>query len=377
MLEVAHIIHRYGGEYLERYGDRIPVRHRRAMHDILTCRTPARGGHAFTCDRCGHRVFAYHSCHNRHCPKCHGRHTAQWLVRQEADLLPVGYFHVVTTVPRELHAVSRSHQKIVYGLFMKATAESLMTLAADPRYVGGRIGVTAILHTWGRTLNYHPHVHCLVPGGGVDADGRWREARKNFFVPVRALSVILRAKVRDALARELPDVHVPSRVWRKKWVVHCKPALQGARTVLGYLGRYVHRVALANSRLVAIDDGQVTFRYQRCGESAWQTMTLGAMEFLRRFLQHVLPKGLHKVRHYGLCHWSQRQTLRRLQQQRPAPPPSAEPIGPPQGVGKPQPTPTADPTTPRHPLEGQPCPACRNGTLVYVCRVAPEPWKPP
>ncbi len=376
MLEVAHIVHRYGGEYLNRYGDRMPVRHRRAMQDILTCRTPARGGHAFRCDRCGHGVWAYHSCHNRHCPKCHGRDTAQWLAKQEADLLPVGYFHLVFTVPWELRRIIRSHQKLLYGDLMKAAAEALMTLAADGHYVGGLIGVTAILHTWGRTLSYHPHVHCLVPGGGVDADGRWREARGGFLVPIGALSKIFRAKFRDAMAAKLPKVHVPRYIWRKSWVVHCKPALQGARTVLGYLGRYVHRVALANSRLLAIDDGQVTFRYRKSGESRWRTMTLEAMEFLRRFLQHVLPKGLHKVRHYGLCHWSQRQVLRRLQQQLADSPP-LEAVGQPQDAGKVQPAPTPDPTSPRHPLDGQPCPACQDGTLVYVCRVGPEHWEPP
>jgi hypothetical protein len=216
-------------------------------------------------------------------------------------------------LPQELHPLVRRHQKTLYGVLMKAAARSLMKLAADPRYVGGRLGILAVLHTWTATLTYHPHVHLLVPAGGVTDDGTWQAARKDYLVPVKALAMIFRGMFLQMLCKALPQQHVPRSVWTKPWVVYCKPAVQGSEKVLQYLARYVHRVAFANSRLVRTEDGQVTFRYQHRKTRTWKRMTLPAAEFLRRFLQHVLPRGTHKVRYYGFWHPSQRRLLRRIQ----------------------------------------------------------------
>ena len=312
MLEVADILRRYGREYLQKFGPTIPARHRRAFQDILHCRTPAMGGHVFSCDHCHHQVYSYHSCRNRSCPKCHGDDTERWLEHRDKELLPVAYFHVVFTLPQELRSQVRSHQKILYGVLMKAAAKALIKLAADPHYVGGRIGVLALLHTWTRTLVYHPHIHCLVPAGGVSDKQQWLPARPDYLVPVKALSRIFRGMFRDLVAQELPDLIIPEGAWNKEWVVYCKPTLQGAQKVLRYLGRYVYRVAIANSRILSLDDGKVIFRYQKCGATSWKTMTLLAQEFIRRFLQHVLPKGVHKVRYYGLWNPSQRRLLNQV-----------------------------------------------------------------
>jgi len=287
--------------------------HHRAFQDILNCRTPAMGGHLFACDHCRHQVYSYHSCKNRSCPKCHGDDTQDWLKNRRQELLPVEYFHVVFTLPQELRQQVRRHQKIRYGMMMKAAARSLIKLAADPHYVGGLIGVLAVLHTWTRTLVYHPHVHCLVPAGGVSEGQEWLPSRKNYLVPVKALSRIFRGMFREMVAKELPDLMIPEAVWNKEWVVYCKPTVQGVDKVLDYLGRYVHRMAIANSRILSMDDGKVTFRYQNCGESQWKTMTLDAHEFIRRFLQHVLPRGTHKVRYYGLWSPATRSRLRQVQ----------------------------------------------------------------
>lgn len=299
MLEIADIFSRYGNKYLQKFACTILPSQRRAFKDILACRTPIMGGHVYSCDHCNHKVYSYHSCRNRSCPKCQGDDTMQWLEKRRKELLPVGYFHLVFTIPKELRQIEKLHQKECYGILMKASATALIKLATDPRYVGGVVGVLTILHTWTRTLLYHPHVHCLVPAGGVSDNQEWLPARKEYLVPARALSKIFRGLFRDMLTKELPDIEVPNAAWHKDWVVYAKPALQGPKQVLQYLGRYVHRIALTNSRLLAIDDGLVTFRYQNYGESQWRTMTLKAMEFIHRFLQHVLPWGVHKVRYYG------------------------------------------------------------------------------
>jgi len=269
MPEVADIFGRYGPEYLQRFGSDLLPSHRRALEDIQNCRTPALGGQVYTCDQCGHLEYSYHSCRNRSCPKCHAHDTEQWLAVRRKDLLAIPYFHVVFTLPEELRTLVRSHQKVLYGLLMKSAAESLIKLAGDPHYVGGLIGILAVLHTWTRTLVYHPHVHCLVPGGGVSQQNEWRPARKDYLVPVKALSKIFRGIFRDGLAQMLPQANVPSNVWRKKWVVYCKPTVQGADQVLAYLGRYVHRIAIPNSRIVSIEDGNVTFRYQEVDGLPW------------------------------------------------------------------------------------------------------------
>ena len=202
---------------------------------------------------CGQRQYAYHSCKNRHCPKCQGDETEAWLNERRQELLAVPYFHVVFTLPKELHAIVRRHQRKLYGVLMQAAAKSLLKLAADPRYVGGRLGILAVLHTWTTTLTYHPHVHCLVPGGGVSQDGRWVAARRDYLVPVKALAVIFRGMFLEMLRKVLPHERIPNSVWTTPWVVYCKPTVQGTEKVLQYLARYVHRVAFANSRLLSLD----------------------------------------------------------------------------------------------------------------------------
>ena len=368
MLEVADVLRRYGGTYLDRFGDAVPRRHRRAMQDLLDCRTPSLGGHLYACDRCGHQRFSYHSCRNRSCPKCHGNDLEAWLQARRTELLPVRYFHVVFTLPQELRRIVRAHPRPLCGILMKAAAQALIKLAADPRYVGGQIGILAVLHTWSRTLGHHPHVHCLVPGGGVSPDGRWIPSRPDFLVPVKALSRIFRGVFADLVRRACADIALPRSIWSQDWVVYAKPAVQGADRVLEYLGRYVHRVAITNSRIVSIDDGRVVFRYKRVGGSTWKTMALDAHEFIRRFLQHVLPAGLHKVRYYGLWAPSNRQRLRRIQDELakgdPAPPVRKR-LAP------------SEQTRRSQPLEGQPCPHCGEGVLVWLAPIPRLPRAPP
>ena len=367
MLEVADIFRRYGDEYLDKYGEKMPSSHRRAFQDILNCRTPAMGGHLFACDHCGHQVYSYHSCRSRSCPKCHGDDIEAWLEHRRKELLPVEYFHVVFTLPEELRKHVRSHQKILYGFIMKAAAKSLIKLAADPHYVGGLIGVLAILHTWTRTLLYHPHVHCLVPAGGVSDNQEWLPAHKNYLVPVKALSRIFRRMFREMVAKELPELMIPEIVWKKEWVVYCKPAVQGIDKILDYLGRYVHRIAITNSRILSIDGGKVMFRYQNCGDSQWKTMALPASEFIRRFLHHVLPKGTHKVRYYGL--WSPSNRIRLHQIQIVLAP------------GKPIKTNEIDiqdeEISAISSQQGKTCPHCGKGILILIDRILRQGRSPP
>jgi hypothetical protein len=290
MLQVADVIRRYGGEYLERFGQDLLPSHRRAMDDILRCRTEALGGQLLQCDHCGQEPYVYHSCRNRSCPTCHRLDTEAWLAERRQELLPVPYFHVVFTLPQELRVLVRRHQNALYDILLRAAAQALIQLAADPHYVGGLIGVLCVLHTWTRTLTYHPHVHCLVPAGGVSADRtEWRPARTSYLVPVHALAKLFRGLFQALVHQERPDLTIPESVWTKGWVVYCKPALQGTELVLNYLGRYVHRIALTNSRILSTEDGQVSFRYQDAQDQRWKMMTLPAYEFIRRFLQHVLP----------------------------------------------------------------------------------------
>ena len=369
MLEVADVFRRYGKAYLQRFGDKMPPSHRRAFDDILHCRTAAMGGHVYACDHCGHEQFAYHSCKNRHCPKCQGDDAQGWLQQRRQELLAVPYFHVVFTLPKELHEIVRHHQKTMYGVLMKAAAGSLMKLAADPRYVGGRLGILAVLHTWTRILGYHPHVHCLVPAGGVTNDERWLPARKGYLVPGKALSLIFRAMFVQLARRALPKQRFPAAIWTKQWVIDCKPTVQGTERILQYLARYVYRTAFANSRLVDIEGGQVTFRYQKCGERQWRRMTLPANEFIRRFLQHVLPRGMHKVRYYGIWNPSHRQLLRRTQLLVGACPFSA--VTPEEVLAE---TVTRWNESSERPLT---CPRCRQGILVLKETIPKKPRSPP
>jgi hypothetical protein len=366
--QVADIFRLYGPAYLQRFGPAMLPSHRRALRDLVDCRTSALGGQVYQCNSCHREHYVYHSCRNRSCPKCHAADTQAWLANRRKELLPVGYFHVGFTLPKELRPIARSHQQVFYGLMMKAAAASLIKLAADPHYVGGLLGVMTVLHTWSRTLEYHPHVHCLVPAGGVTNDGRWVPARGNYLVPVTALSKIFRGMFRDLVTAALPGVQFPPSVWRTEWVAYCKPAVQGADTVLQYLARYVHRIAITNSRILDIDNGQVTFRYKPTDDSAWKIMTLTADEFIRRFLQHVLPRGAHKVRYYGLWAPANRPLLRRVQVALLASLPPDPPV-PPQLP--------AQPAGPYATLRGSSCPFCSTGTLLFLRRIPPQSRAPP
>jgi hypothetical protein len=292
------------------------------MSAIEQCRSAALGGHVERCQDCGHSRIAYNSCRNRHCPRCQGAAAQDWLAAREADLLPVGYFHVVFTLPAEIAPIAYQNKAIVYNLLFRTAAETLLTIAADPRHLGARIGATAVLHSWGSAMTHHPHVHMIVPGGGISLDGtRWVRCKPGFLLPVRVLSRLFRRLFLAALAdahaagrlaffgeiaslrrREAFAAHLSPLRW-KNWFVYAKPPFAGPEAVLAYLARYTHRVAIANSRLIALDERGVTFRYKdyrRNGQARYRTMTLSADEFIRRFLLHVLPKGFHRIRHYGL-----------------------------------------------------------------------------
>ena len=369
MLTLGAIAARFGAAYLARHGAAILPSHRRALHDLAACRTAALGGHVSGCDHCGYEHFTYHSCRNRSCPQCHTVATAAWSAARETELLPIPYFHVVFTLPAELRELVRAHQRVALALLMATAAESLQALAADAHYVGGRLGILAVLHTWTRALVYHPHVHCLVPGGGLAPDGQtWAAARADFLVPVRALSVHFRVRFLARLRAQLPDVVVPPSVWRTPWVVYCKPAVQGSGAVLRYLARYVHRVAITNARLVSVTPDAVTFRYRDrrdAGAGAWRPMTLSADEFLRRFLQHVLPRGFHKVRYYGIWHPSAAPLRARLTLA------LASPAAP-TAVARPEHiTASGGDTPPR------PCPRCEHGTLRLTHVIARAPRSRP
>ena len=321
-LEVADIFRAAGPAYRAAHAGHLSLHQLKVMAAIEHCRTAALGGHIEACDDCGHRRIAYNSCRNRHCPKCQGAAARAWLAEREADLLPVGYFHVVFTLPAEIGAIAWQNKAVVYDLLFRAASEAMMTIAADPRHLGARLGITAVLHTWGSALTHHPHVHMIVPGGGVSPDGtHWVASRAAFLLPVRVLGALFRRLFLSRLIalhqagklaffgalaglidrRRFLRHLVPVR--RKRWVIYAKPPFAGPEAVLAYLARYTHRVAISNRRLIAFDQAGVTFRYKdyrRTGPERQQVMTLDTREFMRRFLLHVLPLGFHRIRHYGL-----------------------------------------------------------------------------
>ena len=362
---LAEIFHKYRESYLDRYGQRILPSHRRALSDIVDCRTKALGGQVFQCVQCGKHHYAYHSCRNRSCPQCHGAQTQEWLNTRRQELLPVTYFHLVFTLPKELRDLVRTHQELLLSALMRAASHALMKLARDPRYLGGKIGLLAVLHTWTRAMVYHPHVHCLVPGGALSPDGRWLAARKTFLVPVTALTKIFRAKFMKLARNALPDVKFPSSVWNTPWVVYAKPSVQGAEKVLRYLARYVHRIAITNNRILSVENERVSFRYQDSRDRRWKTMTLTALEFMRRFLQHVLPRGFHKARYYGLLAPANRHQLEKIKTL--LPDPNAQLEASPGTISTESP-PSGDPFR---------CPYCATGTLVWVARIFPCGRSPP
>ena len=311
MVELADIFRRYGPDYIERFGTRMLPSHRRALHDIVACRTEQMGGQLYCCENpdCEHFVYAYHSCGNRSCPKCGQDKTQRWIEKQHNRLLPTHYFLVTFTLPSELRPIARSNQKVVYNLLFKSSAAALQKLAKDPRFVGGDIGMMGGLHTWQRDMGYHPHIHFIVPGGGLSPDrSQWLSSDTEFFVPVEALSPIFRAKFRDALKKTDLFNCVPAGVWKKSWVVHCKPVGNG-NNALKYLAPYIYRIAITNNRIEKLENGQVSFRFKNSDTNQWQTATLPVFDFIHRFLQHVLPKGFVKIRYYGFLSPNKRNLL--------------------------------------------------------------------
>jgi len=307
---LAEIFRQYGAAYRAKFGARLLPSHQRAMADIEQCRTAALGGHLYGCDHCAAVHYAYHSCQNRHCPQCQHQAGQQWLERQQGWLLAVPYFMVTFTLPQKLRGVARSHQRLMYDLLFRSSAAALQQLAQDPRFVGGEIGLIGVLQTWARDLSYHPHVHYLVPGGGVTPTEGWRRAKNGFLVHVKPLSKLFRGKFRMGLNETALYEQVPTEVWGQDWVVHCQPVGSG-EAALKYLAPYIFRVALSNNRIVKLENGQVTFRYHG-NKGKRRYCPLPVQEFMRRFLQHVLPKGFKKVRYYGLFSPAKRERLNRL-----------------------------------------------------------------
>src|SRR5271169_6680988 len=319
-LEVADVFHAHQNEFLQRWGHALSDQQRKVLRDVGLCRTAALGTHLERCDRCNYETVAYDSCRNRHCPKCQSTARDRWLMKQASSLLPVPYAHVVFTVPKQLAPLALRNQRLFYNLLFRAASDTLLEIAADPRHLGVRIGVLAVLHTWSQNLGHHPHLHCLVPAGGLAPDrSRWVRSRRNFFLPVRVLSRMFRGKLlaflkqsyrRNQLcfAGKLAELSTPrgfhsllGSLGRREWVVYSKPSFGGPEHVLKYLARYTHRVAISNGRLLSLDNGQVRFRWRdsRHGNRS-SVMTLDAVEFIRRFLLHVLPAGFVKIRHFGL-----------------------------------------------------------------------------
>ena len=381
-LEVADIFRQIGSDYRRDHANALSRGQRRVMAAIECCRTAALGGHVEQCDTCGHQRIAFNSCRNRHCPKCQSLVRAHWLEQRQAELLPVEYFHVVFTVPQQIAAIAYQNKAVVYGMLFRATAETLRAVAANPKLLGAEIGFIAILHTWGQNLLHHPHLHCVVPGGGIAPDGqRWIACRPGFFLPVRVLSRLFRRRfmtqLREAFDRqelhffnalaELQDARAFARYLapasRAEWVVYAKPPFGGPKRVLEYLGRYTHRVAIANSRLVDFANGQVAFQWKDYRhESRHKVMRLDAHEFIRRFLLHVLPPGFQRIRHYGLL--ANRHRANKLAQCR-------------QVLHAPTPARVDEPTDYREryqQLTGvslRDCPKCRRGQMICIETIPP------
>jgi hypothetical protein len=386
-LEVADVFRAHGAAWRKANAGHVSLDQLKVMSAIETCRTAALGGHVERCEDCAHERIAYNSCRNRHCPKCQAAAARQWLEDREAELLPVPYYHVVFTLPAAIGAVAFQNKAVVYDLLFRTAAETLTTIAADPKHLGARIGLTAVLHTWGSALTHHPHVHIIVPGGGLSPDGsRWIACKPGFFLPVRVLSRLFRRLFLDGLAAldaaGRLDFHgdiaplakksaftaalAPLR--RSEWVVYAKRPFAGPQAVLAYLSRYTHRVAISNSRLIALDEKGVTFKWKdyriKSGDRL-RTMTLAAHEFIRRFLLHVLPSGFHRIRHYGLLAGAMRaDNIDRVRQllaaAEAAPQPSREADNPDEDIS----------ATRR-------CPCCGGRMIVVETFEGPRPWRSP
>ena len=319
-LEVADVFRRYAEAYRQQHGASLSVAQRRVMTAIEVCRTAALGGHLERCDQCGHERNAYNSCRDRHCPKCQSLARAQWIQDRQSELLNVPYFHVVFTVPEQMATIAYQNKEVVYGILFQATAETLKIIAADPQHLGAEIGFFAVLHTWGQNLQVHPHLHCVVPGGGLSPDGqRWVSCRPDFFLPVRVLGHLFRRLFLESLQKAFDSgklqffaalesfrqpeafASLVARMKACEWVVYAKRPFAGPQQVLDYVGRYTHRVAISNNSLLDIEHGQVRFQWKDYRDDGkMKTMTLSADEFIRRFLLHVLPNGFQRIRYYGL-----------------------------------------------------------------------------
>ena len=317
MIELADIMRQFAPLYLNEFKHRIPGIHKKAIRDIISCRTSQMGGKVYYCGRCQTFHYSYHSCGNRNCNKCQNELAGKWLERADSLLLPLDHFMVTFTLPQQLRALARSHQKLIYHLLMKCAADALQTLARDSKYVGGLLAMMAVLHTWARDLSYHPHAHFIVASGGLlKKENVWLPSRPGYLVPVKALSTIFRAKFRDALQKESPNMFqtIDGLTWNADWVVHSKSIGRGTYA-LKYLAQYIFRPAISNKRILHLENGYVTFHYQESGTRLWKAMTLKASEFIRRYLQHVLPKGFVKVRYYGLYSRRHRHILQQLRKQ--------------------------------------------------------------
>jgi|TARA_B100001964_G_scaffold244611_1_gene326892 hypothetical protein len=373
-LEVADIFRAHGSAWRRANAGHVSLGQLKVMAAIEHCRTAALGGHVAACEKCGHTHIAYNSCRNRHCPKCQGAVAKDWLVARQAELLPVAYYHVVFTLPASISHIAYQNKATIYAILFKAAAETLITIAGDAKHLGARIGLTAVLHSWGSALTHHPHLHCVVPGGGISPDGqRWISCRPGFFLPVRVLSRLFRRLFLEKLVaaheagrlkffgdlRHLAETHAFDghlRPLRKvEWVVYAKRPFAGPQAVLAYLSRYTHRVAIANSRLISLDEGGVTFKwkdYRAKGRMRRKTMTLPIDEFIRRFLIHVLPSGFHRIRYYGLlANGGRAKNLIRARQLLDVP------------VSLDEPDDTAESDEP--PMLALPCPCC-GGPMVII-----------
>ncbi len=383
-LEVADIFQQYGARYLEEFGASLSVEQRRAIQAIAQCRTAALGGHVERCGQCGHQRISYNSCRNRHCPKCQAAARSEWMDARAEELLPVPYFHVVFTLPDTLAPLVLQNKRVLYGVLFRAVAETLKGLAADPKHLGAEIGFLAVLHTWGQNLMYHPHVHCVVPAGGIAPDGQhWVAGKGDFFLPVRVMSRVFRGKFIDFLKRafrrgklgffgKLACYAEPAQferlldaAVRHEWVVYAKRAFGGPTQVLKYLARYTHRVAISNKRLLEFRDGRVHFQYKDyTDDNKMKTMAVDAMEFIRRFLLHVLPSGFMRIRHYGFLGNRHREPKLEL---------CRKLLGTSSGVepGKECKPPETLITTAQADILAV-CPACGSGRMIFVERFHPE-----
>ena len=313
-IELADVVRRFQDEYVARFGPRMMPSQKKALADIAACMTAEMGGHQYQCRDCGQSFWVYHGCRNRACPACHGRQIRDWLQARQAELLPCDYYHIVATVPEEIRHLFLSDQKFMYALFMKTVAGAVLDLTRDRKYLEATPGILMVLHTWTCQMHYHPHVHLLVTGGGVSDDGQaWREPPGQFLVPVKALSRLIVARFRDALKKAKPDAfsRLPRKTWKQPWCSFSKHYGRAKQAVVDYLARYAFRIAITNTRIVAMDDTHVTFQYKQRETGEWKVCRLTGVEFLRRFLMHVLPKGFHKLRYYGLWHPSKRDLQQR------------------------------------------------------------------